>query len=107
MQTQMQIEQMADRLTSSLFDSSIHNCSRDSKADIKERASDILDDTDRLMEVVLESSFVDFYQFSNTFRAMVNAHISGNDLSMMAFAKSLCLDIQVGVEERAAWELSN
>ena len=102
----MQIEQIADRLTSQLFDSSIHNKAGVTKEDIRELADDYMDDEEIICDIVLDGSFIDADQFWNTLRAMVNAHALGNEQAMTTFAKSISLEVMCAVEKRAEWKLT-
>lgn len=105
MQTQQQIEQMADKLTSQLFDSSIHNRdnSKQIADSIAELTDDYMDDTEIICDTVLDASFIDAEQFWNTLRAMVNAHALGNEQAMTTFAKSISIEVITAVAKRAEW----
>ena len=117
MQTLQDIEQIADRLTAQLFDSSIHNKSVDVDAAIKDLADEYKDDADMIWDTVLDASFLDGNQFIQTFKAMVTScafsmNVSFDDkfrkqqaLSAEAFMKSLTLDVMTAIEKRAEWQV--
>lgn len=108
MQTQQQIEQIADRLTAQLFDSSIHNRDNTKQvADaIAELTDDYMDDAEMICDTVLDASFIDAEQFWNTLRAMVNAHALGNEQAMTTFAKSISIEVMDAVDKRAEWQVT-
>jgi len=105
MQTQLNIEQIADSLTAQLFDKSSHtrdNTKQVTEA-IAELTDDYMDDAEIICDTVLDASFIDAEQFWNTLRAMVNAHALGNEQSMTTFAKSISLSVMDAVAKRAEW----
>jgi hypothetical protein len=117
MQTLQDIEQIADRLTAQLFDSSIHNKSVNVDAAIKELADEYKDDADMIQDTILDTSFIDADQFWGTFKAMITASAFSMNtklddkfrkqqaLSAEAFMKSLTLDVMTAIEKRAEWQV--
>jgi len=103
MQTLHDIEQIADRLTAKLFDSSIHNKSINVDEAVKELAEEYLDDEEQIFEVLISEEFVDFEAAQSTLRALVCAYKYGRDESLVTFAKSLAQQILDGVDKKAEW----
>jgi hypothetical protein len=117
MQTLHEIEQIADRLTVQLFDSSIHNKSVNVDAAIKDLADEYKDDAEMIQDTILDTSFIDADQFWGTFKAMITASAFSMNtklddkfrkqqaLSAEAFMKSLTLDVMTAIEKRAEWQV--
>jgi hypothetical protein len=101
MQTQYDIEQIADRLTSQLFDSSIHNRTYDHKERVAELAEEYMDDDDILWDTVIDESLFDSDAFTATLRAMTNAYALGRESDMSVFAKSIAQSVLEAVQKRA------
>lgn len=103
MQTLQDIERISDRLTTQLFDDSIHN--RDNTKQRAERIEmlkeEYMDDDEILWDVVIDESLFDSDVFTATLRAMTNAYALGRDADMSIFAKSIAQSVLDAVEKRA------
>lgn len=104
MQTLQDVERIADRLTSQLFDKSIHNQAGYSQNEISELADEYLDDDDQVWDVLISEEWAGEVQ--STIRAMVNAYLLKNDASFDAFARSIAQSIIDGANKKAEWMLT-
>lgn len=119
MQTLHDIEQIADRLTAQLFDSSIHN--RDNtnqiQSAIKELTDDYMDDAEIIWDTIIDTSFVNGNEFIETFKAWFTAMDFSNNEKLneefrqqqakaaSVFGKSLYQQVKYGIEKRAEWSV--